>query len=70
MTRWLWIAGLVLALCFYTAVTVAGIVALVRHHHLSSTGWIILTVNGYVVWITSRYLRHKITRNPEPFHLN
>jgi hypothetical protein len=70
MTRWLWIVGLIFALCFYGALTVVFVVALVRHHHLNATAWIMLGLNSYVVWIAFRYLRHKITRNPEPFQLN
>jgi hypothetical protein len=63
MARTLWIVGLVIALLVYGGFSVIGIVALVSHRHLNEKGVVILLSDGYVTWITFRYLLFKIRRS-------
>jgi len=60
----MWIAGLVFALCVFSAITLGVVYALVTRHHLNVTGWTMLAFSGYVVWITFWYLRQKIAEKP------
>jgi hypothetical protein len=67
MTRILWIVGLIFALLVYGGISVIGVIALISHRHLNQTGIILLLSNGYVTWITFRYLVLKIRRaEPKP----
>jgi hypothetical protein len=67
MTRLFWIVGLLVALLVYGSITFICIVALIKHRHLNLTGITMLLGNGYVSWITLKYLLFKIgVVRPEP----
>jgi hypothetical protein len=69
MTRILWIVGLSTALLFFGGWTILIVYAGISHRHLNSKGIVMLVCNGYVAWITFRYLRQKISeRKPSATH--
>jgi hypothetical protein len=50
------IVGLVLALCVFGGWMMVAVIAGISHHHLNSTGWVLLLGNSYIVWIIVRHL--------------
>ena len=64
MARKLWIIGLSFALLVYGGWALLILVMGLKHRHLSGTGLFALTVNGYIVWFTYKYLMVKIQNRP------
>jgi hypothetical protein len=62
MTRFLWFAGLSLALIVFGGWTVGILCVGISHRHLSSKAIVMLVANGYVAWITFQYLRQNLAK--------
>lgn len=60
MVRILWIIGLSLSALVFGGFTLIAIVALITHRHLNERGWVMLSGNGFMTWITIDYLWLKI----------
>ncbi len=60
MSRILWIAGLIFALCVFAGLLLFCVIALITHHHLNSRGWLMLLGDGFAVSVIFRYLRETI----------